>query len=135
MYYFYIYPQKSRIQFVSTIAAEKLKVDHDGRVPGFRGQEIRGLGGPLAEWSSGPEDLRNSMMVKRWLTLSHVAERLQIDEQIIIQYLRDHQLRGFKIDDVWLILARDLNAFLESRVNVPSVGSAHDRKSKSRGKI
>ncbi len=74
-------------------------------------------------------------MVKRWLTLSQVAERLQIDERTIIQWLRDHQLRGFKRDDVWLILARDLNAFLESRGNVPSVGSAHDRKSKSRGKI
>ncbi len=135
MYHFYIYPQKSRIQFVPTIAAEELKVDHDGRVPGFRGQEIRGLGAPLAEWSSGPEDLRNSMMMKPWLTLSQVAERLQIDEQIIIEYLRDHQLRGFKIDDVWLILARDLNAFLESRVNVPSVGSAHVRKSKSPSKI
>ncbi len=77
------------------------------------------MGGPLAEWSSGQEDLRNPMMVKRWLTLSQVAERLQIDEQIIIPYFRDHQLRGFKIDDVWLILARDLNAFLESRGNVP----------------
>ncbi len=58
-------------------------------------------------------------MVKRWLTLSQVAERLQIDERTIIQWLRDHQLRGFKRDDVWLILARDLNAFLESRGNVP----------------
>jgi hypothetical protein len=75
------------------------------------------------------------MMVKRWLTLSQVAERLQIDEQIIIPYFRDHQLRGFKIDDVWLILARDLNAFLESRANVPSVGLAHNRKSKTRGNI
>ncbi len=75
------------------------------------------------------------MMVKRWLTLSQVAGRLQIDERIIIQWLRDHQLRGFKKNDVWLILTRDLNAFLESRANVPSVGSDHDRKSKSRGKI
>ena len=91
--------------------------------------------GPLAEQSSGWEDLRNPMIVKRWLTLSQVAERLQIDERIIIPWLRDHQLRGFKRDDVWLISARDLNAFLESRANVPSVGSAHDRKSKSRGKI
>ena len=74
-------------------------------------------------------------MVKRWLTLSQVAERLQIDERIIIQWLRDHQLRGFKKNDVWLILTRDLNVFLGSRGNVPSVGSAHDRKSKSRGKI
>ncbi len=73
-------------------------------------------------------------MVKRWLTLSQVAERLQIDERIIIQWLRDHQLRGFKKDDVWLILTRDLNVFLGSRGNVPSVGSAHDRMSKSRGK-
>ncbi len=77
------------------------------------------MGGPLAEWSSGQEDLRNPMMVKRWLTLSQVAGRLQIDERIIIQCLRDHQLRGFKRDDVWLISARDLNAFLESRGNVP----------------
>ncbi len=69
-------------------------------------------------------------MVKRWLTLSQVADRLQIDEQIIMQYLRDHQLRGFKIDDVWLISAEDLNAFLESRANVPSDGSDHDRKSR-----
>ena len=59
--------------------------------------------GPLAEQSSGWEDLRNAMIVKRWLTLSQVAERLQIDERIIIPWLRDHQLRGFKRDDVWLI--------------------------------
>ncbi len=92
------------------------------------------MGGPLAERSSGSEDLRNPMIVKRWLTLSQVAERLQIDERIIIQWLRDHQLRGFKRDDVWLISARDLNAFLESRANVPSVGSARNCKSQSRGK-
>ena len=85
------------------------------------------MGGPLAERSSGSEDLRNPMIMKRWLTLSQVAERLQIDERLILQWLRDHQLRGF-------ISARDLNAFLESCANVPSVGSAHDRKSKSRGK-
>ena len=59
------------------------------------------------------------MMVKLWLTLSQVAERLQTDERIIIQWLRDHQLRGVNKDDVWLILARDLNAFLKSRGNVP----------------
>ena len=75
------------------------------------------------------------MMVKLWLTLSQVAERLQIDERTIIQWLCDHQLRGFKRDDVWLILTRDLNAFLESRGNLPSIESAQDRKSESRGKI
>ncbi len=75
------------------------------------------------------------MMVKRWLTLSQVAGRLQMDERIIIQFLRDQQLRGVKRDDVWLISVGDLNAFLESRANVPSVGSDHDRKSKSRSKI
>jgi hypothetical protein len=59
------------------------------------------------------------MMVKLWLTLSQVAERLQTDERVIIQWLRDHQLRGFKQDDVWLILAGDLNTFLKSREIVP----------------
>lgn len=75
------------------------------------------------------------MMVKLWLTLSQVAERLQIDERFIFQWLRDRRLRGFKRDDVWLILTRDLNAFLESRGNLPSIESAQDRKSESRGKI
>ncbi len=59
------------------------------------------------------------MMVKLWLTLSQVAERLQTDERIIVQWLRDHHLRGFKKDDVWLILAGDLNTFLKSREIVP----------------
>ncbi len=64
-------------------------------------------------------------MMKLWLTLSQVAERLQTDERIIIQWLRAHQLRGFKRDDVWLISAGDLNAFLESRANVPSQLAGH----------
>ena len=59
------------------------------------------------------------MMVKLWLTLSQVAERLQTDERIIIQWLRDRQLRGFKKNDLWLILITDLSAFLKSRGNVP----------------
>ena len=59
------------------------------------------------------------MMVKLWLTLTQVAERLQTDERIIIQWLRDHQLRGVKQNDVWLILAGDLNTFLKSRGIVP----------------
>ena len=57
------------------------------------------------------------MMVKLWLTLSQVAERLQTDERIIVQWLRDRQLRGFKKNNGWLILAGDLNTFLETRGN------------------
>ena len=78
-----------------------------------------------AHWRSGQVDLRNLMIAKRWLTLSQVAGRLQMDERIIIQYLRDHQLRGFKRDDEWLISAGDLNAFLETCANVPSQRAGH----------
>ncbi len=51
--------------------------------------------------------------------LSQVAERLHTDERLVVQWLRDHQLRGFKKNDAWLILAVDLNAFLETRGNTP----------------
>jgi excisionase family DNA binding protein len=53
------------------------------------------------------------------LTPPQVAERLQVNERTVTQWLRKGHLRGFKIGKEWRVSARDLEAFLESSANVP----------------
>ena len=56
-----------------------------------------------------------------------VAERLQVNERTVTQWLRKGHLRGFKIGKEWRIAQRDLQAFLEDSANIPS---ARDGKSR-----
>ncbi len=53
------------------------------------------------------------------LTPPQVAQRLQVNERTVTQWLRRGHLRGFKIGKEWRISSRDLEAFLEQSANVP----------------
>ncbi len=55
----------------------------------------------------------------RLLTPPQVAERLQIDERNVTQWLRKGHLRGFKLGKVWRVSAADLGKFLEASPNKP----------------
>ena len=56
---------------------------------------------------------------KLW-TPPQVAERLQVNERTVTQWLRKGHLRGFKIGKEWRIAQRDLQACLEDSANIPS---------------
>ena len=56
---------------------------------------------------------------KLW-TPPQVAERLQVNERTVTQWLRKGHLRGFKIGKEWRVAQRDLQAFLEDSANIPS---------------
>jgi excisionase family DNA binding protein len=53
------------------------------------------------------------------LTPPQVAERLQVNERTVTQWLRRGHLRGFKIGKEWRVSAHDLDAFLEQSANIP----------------
>ena len=54
------------------------------------------------------------------LTPTDVAQRLQVNERTVTQWLRKNQLRGYKIGKEWRISERDLQLFLEAGANQPS---------------
>ncbi len=60
---------------------------------------------------------------KLW-TPPQVAERLQINERTVTQWLRKGHLRGFKIGKEWRVSPCDLQAFLEGSANIPSTKTA-----------
>lgn len=62
------------------------------------------------------------MAEDKLLTPPQVAERLQVNERTVTQWLRKGHLRGFKIGKEWRISARDLEAFLNGSANVPPIG-------------
>jgi excisionase family DNA binding protein len=53
------------------------------------------------------------------LTPTDVANRLQVNERTVTQWLRKGHLRGFKIGKEWRISPDDLQAFLEASANKP----------------
>ena len=55
------------------------------------------------------------------LTPPQVAQRLQVNERTVTQWLRRGHLRGFKIGKEWRVSAHDLDAFLEQSANIPVV--------------
>ena len=54
------------------------------------------------------------------LTPIEVANRLQMNERTVTQWLRKGLLRGFKIGKEWRVSADDLGTFLENGANKPS---------------
>ncbi len=56
---------------------------------------------------------------KNLLTPTDLANRLQVNERTVTQWLRRGRLRGFKIGKEWRILPDDLQAFLEASANMP----------------
>ncbi len=56
---------------------------------------------------------------KKMLTPTDVANRLQVNERTVTLWLRKRYLRGFKIGKEWRISPDDLQAYLETRANMP----------------
>ncbi len=54
------------------------------------------------------------------LTPTDVANRLQMNERTVTQWLRKGQLRGFKIGKTWRVSVNDLETLLEASANKPS---------------
>ncbi len=54
------------------------------------------------------------------LTPTDVANRLQLNERTVTQWLRKGHLRGFKIGKEWRISVNDLEALLDASANKPS---------------
>ncbi len=54
------------------------------------------------------------------LTPVDVANRLQVNERTVTQWLRKGPLRGFKVGKEWRVSVKDLEAFLEAGANKPS---------------
>ncbi len=54
------------------------------------------------------------------LTPVDVANRLQVNERTVVQWLRKGHLRGFKVGKGWRVSVKDLEAFLEAGANKPS---------------
>ena len=57
---------------------------------------------------------------EKLLTLVDVANRLQVNERTVAQWLRKGHLRGFKVGKEWRVSVKDLEAFLEASSNKPS---------------
>jgi excisionase family DNA binding protein len=60
------------------------------------------------------------MTEQKLLTPPQVAQRLQVNERTVTQWLRKRHLRGFKIGKEWRVAVRDLEAFLEDSANIPA---------------
>ncbi len=58
------------------------------------------------------------MTEDKLLTPPQVAQRLQVNERRVTQWLRRGHLRGFKIGKEWRVSSRDLETFLEQSANV-----------------
>ena len=56
---------------------------------------------------------------EKLLTPTDVAERLQVNDRTVTQWLRKGHLRGFKLGKEWRISPDDLQAFLEVSANKP----------------
>ncbi len=56
---------------------------------------------------------------KKLLKPTDVANRLQVNERTVTQWLRKGHLRGFKVGKEWRVSPDDLQAFLEASANMP----------------
>jgi excisionase family DNA binding protein len=54
------------------------------------------------------------------LTPVDVANRLQVNERTVTQWLRKGHLRGFKVGKEWRVSAADLEGFLQASTNLTS---------------
>ncbi len=57
---------------------------------------------------------------EKLLTPVDIANRLQVNERTVTQWLRKGHLRGFKVGREWRVSVKDLEAFLEASANKPS---------------
>ncbi len=54
------------------------------------------------------------------LTPGDIANRLQVNERTVTQWLQKGHLRGFKIGKEWRVSVKDLEALSQASANKPS---------------
>ena len=59
------------------------------------------------------------MTENKLLTPAQIAQRLQLNERTITQWLRMGYLRGFKLGKEWRVAPSDLQDFMERHANQP----------------
>ena len=64
--------------------------------------------------------MRDIMTEQILLTSSDVAERLQMNERTVTQWLRNGHLRGYKVGKEWRVSDVDLESFIEASANKPN---------------
>jgi excisionase family DNA binding protein len=75
----------------------------DGNMPDHT-QNNNMINGGLPEW--------------QWLTVGQVAQALGLTEERVRQLIRERKIRATKIGG-WLVRPTDLQAFIQSRTNIP----------------
>ena len=60
----------------------------------------------------------NGMPHWEWLTVGEVARSLGLTEERVRQLIRERKIKATKIGG-WLVQPDDLNAFIQSRTNMP----------------
>jgi excisionase family DNA binding protein len=63
---------------------------------------------------------------EKLFTPSDVANRLQVNERTVTQWLRKGLLRGYKIGKEWRVSAEDLDTFVEAGANTSTVKAQPD---------
>lgn len=56
-------------------------------------------------------------MEEKLLTVAEVAKKLRLTSASVTRYLRTEELRGIKLDRVWRVREKDLEDFMNERVN------------------
>jgi len=69
-----------------------------------------------AKWPARRPMMNNDKL----LTPVDIANRLQVNERTVTQWLRKGHLRGFKVGKEWRVSVMDLEALLEASANKPS---------------
>ncbi len=57
---------------------------------------------------------------EKLLTPVDIANRLQVKDRTVTDWLRKGHLRGFKVGKEWRVSVKDLEAFLDASANKPS---------------
>jgi len=59
--------------------------------------------------------------MRGWLTVAEVSRKIGLSEDRIRTLIRERKIRATKLGG-WMISPEDLEAFLESRTNIPNEG-------------
>ena len=63
----------------------------------------------------------NGMPHWQWLTVDEVARSIGLTKERVRQLIRERKIKATKIGG-WLVQPEDLQAFIQSRTNVPGEG-------------
>ena len=65
-------------------------------------------------------DSDHSKASPRYVTINEAASLLKVSQRTIYRWMKEYQLRAFRVGKVTRISANDLNAFLETNSGVAS---------------